>query len=125
MQSKIALEEHFAIDETVETSKQFMPDDRWTELRARLLDLHGQRLSLMDHYGIEKMIVSLNAPGIQAILTRPAPSTSRAEPTIVWRSRLLAGRIVSRDSLHCPSRILTRPSPSFSGPSAIWDSRVH
>lgn len=68
MQLKIALEEHFAIDETVETSKQFMPDNWWTELRSRLLDLHGQRLRLMDQHGIEKMIVSLNAPGIQAIL---------------------------------------------------------
>jgi len=78
MQAKIALEEHFAIEETVGDSRQFMPDDWWTELRARLLDLHGQRLSLMDQHGIEKMIVSLNAPGIQAILdTRRAVEVAR------------------------------------------------
>lgn len=71
MQPKIALEEHFAIEDTVGDSKQFMPDDWWTELRTRLLDFHGQRLSLMDRHGVEKMIVSLNAPGVQAVLDTP------------------------------------------------------
>ena len=31
------------------------------------MDLHGRRLRLMDEYGIEMMILSLNAPAIQAI----------------------------------------------------------
>jgi hypothetical protein len=31
---KIALEEHFAIEETLGDSKQFMPEDQWSELRA-------------------------------------------------------------------------------------------
>jgi predicted TIM-barrel fold metal-dependent hydrolase len=67
MHRKIALEEHFAIEDTVGNSKQFMPEGQWSELRARLLDFHDKRLSFMDKHGIEKMIVSLNAPAIQAI----------------------------------------------------------
>jgi 2,3-dihydroxybenzoate decarboxylase len=39
----------------------------WPELRHRLLDFHDQRLRLMDASGVEIMIVSLNAPAIQAI----------------------------------------------------------
>lgn len=67
MQGKIALEEHFAIEDTVSVSKQFMPDDYWPELRARLLDFHEKRLGFMDRYGVERSIVSLNAPAVQAI----------------------------------------------------------
>lgn len=67
MQGKIGLEEHFAIDDTVMDSKGFFPDDIWQEVRARVLDLHGRRIKLMDEFGIEMMILSLNAPAIQAI----------------------------------------------------------
>lgn len=67
MQGKIALEEHFAIPETLMDSAGFVPGDYWTELQARLLDIHGKRLSLMDEHGIETMILSLNAPAVQAI----------------------------------------------------------
>jgi 2,3-dihydroxybenzoate decarboxylase len=67
MQGKVALEEHFAIPETLQDSSGFVPPDYWTELSARLLDIHGQRLRLMDQYGIETMILSLNAPAVQAI----------------------------------------------------------
>ncbi|MGA7349217.1 MAG: amidohydrolase, partial [Pseudolabrys sp.] len=67
MQGKIALEEHFAIDDTLMDSKGFFPDDVWVEVRARVLDIHGRRVRLMDEFGIEMMILSLNAPAIQAI----------------------------------------------------------
>lgn len=73
MQGKIALEEHFAIPETLMDSAGFVPGDYWTELQSRLLDIHGKRLSLMDQHGIETMILSLNAPAVQAI-----PDTGRA-----------------------------------------------
>ncbi|HJT87429.1 MAG TPA: amidohydrolase family protein, partial [Bryobacteraceae bacterium] len=72
MHGKIALEEHFAIEETLGDSRQFMPEI-WTRLRARLLDVHQERLELMDRHGIEWMILSLNAPAVQAI-----PDTRRA-----------------------------------------------
>jgi 2,3-dihydroxybenzoate decarboxylase len=67
MKGKIGLEEHFAIDDTLMDSKGFFPDDIWAEVRERILDLHGRRLRLMDEYGMEMMILSLNAPAIQAI----------------------------------------------------------
>ena len=64
---KIALEEHFAIDETLMDSAGFVPEDHWAELKGRLLDSHDKRLRLMDRHGIERMILSLNAPAVQAI----------------------------------------------------------
>ncbi len=67
MKGKIGLEEHFAIEDTVMDSKGFFPDDIWKEVRERVLDLHGRRIRLMDEFGIEMMILSLNAPAIQAI----------------------------------------------------------
>ena len=67
MLPKIALEEHFAIEDTAGNSRQFMPEDQWSELRSRLLDFHDKRPAYMDQHGIERMIVSLNAPAVQAI----------------------------------------------------------
>jgi len=67
MQGKIALEEHFAIEDTLNDSKGFFPDVVWREVRARVLDLHDRRIRLMDDYGIEMMLLSLNAPAVQAI----------------------------------------------------------
>jgi 2,3-dihydroxybenzoate decarboxylase len=67
MQGKIALEEHFAIDDTLMDSKGYFPEDVWVEVRDRVLDLHDRRIRLMDEFGIEMMILSLNAPAIQAI----------------------------------------------------------
>jgi 2,3-dihydroxybenzoate decarboxylase len=67
MQGKIALEEHFAIPETLMDSAGFVPGDYWTELQSRLLDIQDKRLRLMDAHGIETMILSLNAPAVQAI----------------------------------------------------------
>jgi gamma-resorcylate decarboxylase len=70
MQGKIALEEHFAIDETLNDSRGYFPDRVWQEVRERVLDLHGKRLRLMDQHGIEMMLLSLNAPAVQAIPDR-------------------------------------------------------
>ena len=67
MQGKIGLEEHFAIEETLQDSAGFVPSDHWEELRGRLLDLHDRRLRLMDQHGLELMLLSLNSPAVQAI----------------------------------------------------------
>ncbi len=67
MQGKIALEEHFAIPETLADSKGFLSEASWSELSARLLDIQERRLREMDENGIEMMLLSLNAPAIQAI----------------------------------------------------------
>jgi 2,3-dihydroxybenzoate decarboxylase len=66
MQGKIALEEHFAIEETLGDSKGF-GSHVWQDLSHRLLDIQETRLGEMDKHGIEMMILSLNAPAIQAI----------------------------------------------------------
>src|SRR5579871_1359213 len=68
MKGKIGLEEHFATDDTLADSKGFLPDHTWPELRGRLVDFHERRLAEMDRNGVEMMILSLNAPAIQAIL---------------------------------------------------------
>src|ERR1700750_1157157 len=67
MKGKIGLEEHFAIDDTLMDSRAFFPDDIWAEVKDRIMDLHGRRLRLMDEFGMEMMILSLNAPAVQAI----------------------------------------------------------
>jgi gamma-resorcylate decarboxylase len=66
MQGKIALEEHVAIDATLSDSKVF-GTDVWDVLGPRLLDVQDMRLRQMDQHGIEMMILSLNAPAVQAI----------------------------------------------------------
>ena len=67
MQGKIALEEHFAIPDTLQDSAGFLPESYWPELKRRLLDIQDKRLAQMDEHGVEMMILSLNAPAVQAI----------------------------------------------------------
>jgi gamma-resorcylate decarboxylase len=88
---KIALEEHFAIEETVMDSAGFVPEKDWPELKSRLLDIHDKRLRLMDEYNIEMMILSLNAPTIQAI-----PDAVRASETARRANDFLANEIAKR-----------------------------
>ena len=66
MQGKIALEEHFAIEPTLGDSKVFGAHV-WPDLGPRLIDVHDTRLREMDRHGVEMMILSLNAPAVQAI----------------------------------------------------------
>lgn len=70
MRNKVALEEHFAIPETLDDSRAFFTEQNWTELKARLLDLQHRCIREMDENGIEMMLPSLNAPAIQAIPDR-------------------------------------------------------
>jgi gamma-resorcylate decarboxylase len=67
MQGKIGLEEHFAIPETLSDSKGYLGDNVWPELEKRLMDIQEYRLRQMDAHGMEMMILSLNAPAVQAI----------------------------------------------------------
>ena len=66
MHGKIALEEHLAIEATLMDSKVF-GQNVWKELGPRLLDVQEMRLAEMDKHGVEMMILSLNAPAVQAI----------------------------------------------------------
>jgi 2,3-dihydroxybenzoate decarboxylase len=74
MQGKIALEEHFAIAETLGDSRGYFPDRVWQEVKSRVLDIHDRRLAEMDEHGIAMMVLSLNAPAVQAI---PDPAHAR------------------------------------------------
>jgi predicted TIM-barrel fold metal-dependent hydrolase len=66
MKNKIALEEHFAVAPTLGDSKVFGAHV-WKDLEHRLLDIQDTRLAEMDKHGVEMMILSLNAPAVQAI----------------------------------------------------------
>ncbi len=91
MDRKIALEEHFATEETLSDSAGFLPDNVWPELSARLVDIHGRRLELMDEHGIEMMILSLNAPAVQGI-----PEPSRASDIARRANDFLAEQVHER-----------------------------
>jgi gamma-resorcylate decarboxylase len=67
METKIALEEHFALPETLGDSEQYAVAGAWTDLQQKLLDLGDRRVSEMDRHGIAWAILSLNSPAIQAI----------------------------------------------------------
>jgi gamma-resorcylate decarboxylase len=64
---KITLEDHFATEDTLADSKGYLPDSTWPDLSHRLTDFQDTRLGLMDRHGIGMMILSLNAPAVQAI----------------------------------------------------------
>ncbi|MSQ62501.1 MAG: amidohydrolase [Betaproteobacteria bacterium] len=69
MKNKIAFEEHFAIEETLEQTRSFAGDSGvWDDFTREILDLGNERLEQMDKTGIEFAILSLNAPGVQRIL---------------------------------------------------------
>ncbi len=91
MQGKIALEEHFAIPETAANSMGYFPEPVRAEVAARNADIHGRRLALMDEYGIEMMLLSLNAPAVQAI-----PDKARAAEVARKANDYLAEQVQKR-----------------------------
>src|SRR6516162_5282262 len=91
MQGKVALEEHFAIPDTLEDSHGYFPDRVWQEVKARVMDIHERRLREMDHNGIELMLLSLNAPAVQAI-----PDEKRAAEVARKANDYLAEQVAKR-----------------------------
>src|SRR3954470_15078304 len=72
MDGKIAFEEHFAIEDTLEQSRSFAGDSGvWDDFTRQLLDLDSERLGHMDAAGIALGVLSRTAPGVQRI-TDPA-----------------------------------------------------
>jgi 2,3-dihydroxybenzoate decarboxylase len=65
MAGKIALEEHFALPETIDTS--YAVRDLLPEARVKLLDVGSARIAEMDRGSLETCILSLTAPGSQAV----------------------------------------------------------
>ena len=69
MRNKIAFEEHMAIADTVGQAEAFAKDgDHWDVFSRQIIDLGSERLETMDRNGIGYAILSLSAPGVQAIL---------------------------------------------------------
>ena len=66
---KIAIEEHFAIEDTMGDSAAYATagKEAWQKLSSNLSDLTKQRIEQMDATGIELSILSLNSPAIQGI----------------------------------------------------------
>jgi gamma-resorcylate decarboxylase len=62
---KIALEEHFILPENFDTS--YTVRDLPPETRHKILDLGNGRIADMDRGGLDICILSLTAPGIQAV----------------------------------------------------------
>ena len=91
MIGKIGLEEHFAMPETLQDSAGFVPGEYWKELSKRLLDIHEGRLREMDENGMEMMILSLNAPAVQAI-----PSAQKANEVAMRANDFLAEQVARR-----------------------------
>ena len=95
MLGKIGLEEHFAIPETLADSKAFLPADTWDELRAACSTSRTAGCATMDEHGIEMMVLSLNAPAVQAIPDVKRRPRSRASPTIISPPRSPSGPTAS------------------------------
>lgn len=91
MKGKVAIEEHFAIDETLSHSEGYLPDEVWSELSGNLMDFENQRLAYMDEHGIEMMVLSLNAPAVQAF-----PDPKRALAIAQKANDVLAEQISRR-----------------------------
>jgi gamma-resorcylate decarboxylase len=66
MQGKIAVEEHFRIEETRGSESRY-PGRYWQELPGKLLDIHGTRLAEMDRTGIDIEVISLNSNAVQGV----------------------------------------------------------
>ena len=66
MQGKIAVEEHFRIEETKGSEGRYN-SPYWSALSGKLVDVHGTRLAEMDQNGIEIAVLSLNSNAVQGI----------------------------------------------------------
>ncbi len=66
MQGKIAVEEHFRIEETKGSEARYS-SPYWSGLSGKLLEVDGARLAEMDKNGIEIAMLSLNSNAVQGI----------------------------------------------------------
>jgi predicted TIM-barrel fold metal-dependent hydrolase len=106
VKGKIGLEEHFATSDTINDSKGFLPDRLWPVARANLLEFHDRLLAQMDLHGVEMMIVSLNAPAVQAI-----PDIKRAIEVARRANDLLAEQVARRPDRYAAFAALPMQDP--------------
>src|SRR5215471_1508948 len=92
MNGKVALEEHWAVDETLQISGQPVAAGAfWDETRRLLVDFHDRRLAAMNAHGIEFAILGLNSPALQAVLdpVEAAELARRTNDTLAVRSHTI------------------------------------
>lgn len=77
MQGKIGLEEHFNLPDFAEDLPRYVNPRAMRDIEHRLVELGEARLKEMDAAGIELALLSLTAPGIQA-LTDPGHAVTAA-----------------------------------------------
>jgi 2,3-dihydroxybenzoate decarboxylase len=75
----------------LQDSAGFLAESVWGELSKRLMDIHEYRLREMDKNGMEMMILSLNAPAIQAITDK-----KRANELAIKANDFLAEQVAKR-----------------------------
>ena len=104
MEGKIALEEHFAIPETINPAHDaryasWFP--AWPDIKRRLLDLEQMRLPEMDKHGIELVILGLHNPAVQGIpdAKQAADVARKANDTVADFVAKHAGRFAGFASL--------------------------
>src|SRR5207237_2638004 len=71
--------------------RRLRAESYWPELKERLLDIQDKRLRQMDEQGVEIMILSLNAPAVQAI-----PDAAKANAIAVRANDYLAEEVAKR-----------------------------
>jgi predicted TIM-barrel fold metal-dependent hydrolase len=91
MRGKIAFEEHFNLSQFDKDLPQYVSAITMAEIRARLLDLAETRLQDMDAAGIAYSLLSLTAPGIQAIAD-PEQAVALARQSNDALAEVVAGR---------------------------------
>lgn len=95
MKGKIALEEHWAIDETINIAGQPIASGPfWEATKARLVEFRSKRIAGMDANGIDYAILGLNSPGLQAIL----------EPKEAVEVARRANDVLAEEVAHNPKR---------------------
>ena len=59
----------------------YAPKGSEASLAANLVDIHNQRLELMDKYGVEMQVLSLTSPGPQGMLVKEYSDVGISDPT--------------------------------------------
>ena len=114
MTGKIALEEHFAHPDIVEPPQRFSPEV-WREISHSLEDIGTRRIAEMDRGRVEFCILSLTAPGIQAIsdvsqaiTLAPRANDHLAEHIAKYPNRMKGFAALPMQDPQAASRELTR-----------------
>ena len=97
----------------------------WKDLRHRLIDVQDTRLGEMDKHGVEMMILSLNAPAVQAIHdTKTAIAVARqANDALADEVRKRPDRFAALPRYRCRTQRPRLPSSPAASRSSEWSAR--